>query len=173
MTSLTQKLEQLKKQQEELEKKIQDDKEMKKLEKQSTIEYLEELVKPLTEELDIKGKILYGDCYTIQHVSVNTKEIEISKREELQNNNNNNYERYLLEAKKIKEGYNYKEKRLNPNYVFPKKIQDKLDELVIHPRPPMNKELLTEEIYVTLIGILKKQNERIKELENILKKKKE
>jgi len=29
----------------------------------------------------------------------------------------------------------------------------------------MNKELLTEEIYVTLIGILKKQDERIKELE--------
>ena len=33
--------------------------------------------------------------------------------------------------------------------------------------PMMNKELLTEEIYVTLIGILKKQDERIKKLEKL------
>ena len=59
----------------------------------------------------------------------------------------------------------YKERRRDPNCVLPKEIQDQLDELIIIPRPPMNKELLKEEIYVTLIGILKKQDERIKELE--------
>lgn len=169
MSALAQKLEQLKKQQEELEKRIQDEKEQKRLKQQSTIEHLEELVKPLTEEMDIKGKILYCDNYNIKHISLKTKEIKISKREQLQNNNKN-YERYLLEAKRIKNGDKYKEKRQNPNFVLPKEIQDQLDEYVILPRPPKNKELLTEEIYVTLIGILKKQDERINILESELNK---
>ena len=168
MTSLTQQLEQLKVQKEELEKRIQDEKEQKRLKQQSTIDHLEELVKPLTEEMDIKGKILHCNHYNLEHISVNVKEIKISKREQLQVNNNN-YERYLLKAAEIKNGMRYRERRQNPNCVLPKEIQDQLDELVILPRPPMNKELLTEEIYVTLIGILKKQDERIKELEIILK----
>ena len=166
MTTLADELELLKKKQEELEKRIQDEKEQKRLEQQSTIEHLEELVKPLTEEMDIKGKILF---YTEQGSSLNdiqirTEEIKISKREQLQVNNNN-YEKYLLEAAEIKNDMRYKERRQNPNCVLPKEIQDHLNELIIIPRPPMNKELLTEEIYVTLIGILKKQDERIKELE--------
>ena len=167
MTTLADELELLKIQQEKLEKRIQDEKEQKRLEHQSTMEHLEELVKPLTEELDIKGKILDYTARgsSLNNIQLRTKEIKISKREQLQVNNkyNNNYERYLLEAKKIKDGIHYKRK--DPNIVLPKEIQDQLDELVIIPRPPMNKKLLTEEIYVTLIGILKKQDERIKELE--------
>ncbi len=166
MTTLADELELLKIQQEKLEKRIQDEKEQKRLEHQSTMEHLEELVKPLTEELDIKGKIL---DYTAQGTSLNnilirTKEIKISKREQLQVTNNN-YEEYLLKAAEIKNGMRYKERRQDPNCVLPKEIQDQLDELIIIPRPLMNKELLKEEIYVTLIGILKKQDERIKELE--------
>ena len=168
MTTLADELELLKKQQEKLEKRIQDEKEQKRLEQQSTIEHLEELVKPLTEEMDIKGKILYCDNYNVHHISVNVKEIKISKREQLQVTNNNNYERYLLKAAEIKNGMRYKERQRDPNCVLPKEIQDQLDELIIIPRPLMNKELLTEEIYVTLIGILKKQDERIKELEKKL-----
>ena len=167
MAALAQQLEQLKLQQEELQKRIQEEEEQKRLEQQSTMEHLEELVKPLTEEMDIKGKILHCNHYNLEHISVNMKEIKISKREQLQVNNNN-YERYLLEAAEIKNGMRYKERRRNPNCVLPKETQAALDELIILPRPPMNKELLTEEIYVTLIGILKKQDEKIENLENTI-----
>ncbi len=170
MTTLADELELLKQQQEELEKRIQDEKEQKRLEQQSTIEHLEELVKPLTEEMDIKGKIL---DYTVQgtahcNILIQPKEIKISKREQLQVTNNN-YEEYLLKAAEIKNGMRCKERLQDPNCVLSKETQDSLDELIIIPRPPMNKELLTEEIYVTLIGILKKQDERIKELEKKLR----
>ena len=173
MTTLENKLEHLKKQQEELEKRIQNEKTQQRLEQQSTIEHLEELVKPLSEEMDIKGKILdYHVHFTagtagtaIDNIQIRTKEIKISKREQLLVTNNNYYEEYLLKAAEIKNGMRYRERRQNPNCVLSKEIQDHLDELVIMPRPPMNKKLLTEEIYVTLIGILKKQDERIKELE--------
>ena len=166
MTTLADELELLKKKQEELEKRIQDEKEQKRLEQQSTIKHLEELVKPLTDEMDIKGKILNYTAKgsSLNDIQIRIKEINISKREQLQVTNNN-YDKYLLKAAEIKNGMNYKERRLDPNCVLPKEIQDQLDEFVFLPCPPMNKELLTEEIYVTLIGILKKQDERIKELE--------
>jgi len=170
MTTLADELELLKIQQEKLEKRIQDEKEQKRLKQQSTMEHLEELVKPLTEEMDIKGKILdytASNGSSLNNIQIRTKEIKISKREQLQVTNNN-YEEYLLKAAEIKNGMRYKERRQNPNCVLPKEIQDQLDEFVFLPRPPMNKELLTEEIYVTLIGILKKQDERIKELEKKL-----
>ena len=55
MSSLTQQLEELKKQQEELEERIQKEKETKQqLENESSIERLEALVQPLTEVLDRK-----------------------------------------------------------------------------------------------------------------------
>ena len=165
MSTIQEQLKNLEKQKEELEKRIQEEKEIKKLKQRSSIEHLEELVKPLSEEMDMKGKILYCDCYNLQHISLKVKEIKNSKREQLQVNNNN-YERYFLQAKKFKDGCSYPVHFKNPNGVFPKEIQDQLDEFVILPRLPMNKELLTEEIYVTLIGILKKQDERIKTLEN-------
>ena len=169
MAALATQLEQLKLQQEELEKKIQEEEEQKMLEQQSTMEHLEELVKPLTEEMDIKGKILdyTASNGTLNDIQIQIKQIKISKREQLQVTNNN-YEKYLLKAAKIKNGSNFKERQRNPNYVFEKETQAALDELIILPCPPMNKELLTEEIYVTLIGILKKQDERIKELEKKL-----
>ena len=53
MTTLVQQLEQLKKQQEELEKRIQEEAETKnKLNKEASIERLETLVEPITEYLD-------------------------------------------------------------------------------------------------------------------------
>ena len=76
MTTLVDELELLKKQQEKLEKRIQDEKEQKRLEQQSTIEHLEELVKPLTEEMDIKGKILN---YTAQGSSLHDIQIRIEE----------------------------------------------------------------------------------------------
>jgi len=169
MSTIQEQLKNLEKKKEELEKRIQDEKEEKKSKQRSSIEHLEELVKPLTEEMDMKGKILYCDSFNVNDISLKMNEIKISKREQIQVNNNN-YERYLLQAKKIKNGCNYPVHFKNPNGVFPKEIQDQLDEFVILPRPPMNKELLTEEIYVTLIGILKKQDERIKTLENFILK---
>lgn len=169
MSSIQEQLKNLEKQKEELEKRIQEEKEEKKSKQRSSIEHLEELVKPLSEEMDMKGKILnYSNptgIYERNPISINTKEIQISDREQLQINNNM-YHRYLLEAKRIKNGIMHKQK--NPNIVLPKEFRDRLDELVILPRPPMNKELLTEEIYLTLIGILKKQDERIKTLENFI-----
>ena len=52
MAALVQQLEQLKKQQEELEKRIQDEAETKKkLNKEASIERLEALVQPITETL--------------------------------------------------------------------------------------------------------------------------
>ena len=55
MSALTQQLEQLKKQQHELEERIQKEKETKKkLEDESSIERLEALVQPLTDVLDRK-----------------------------------------------------------------------------------------------------------------------
>lgn len=171
MSTIQEQLKNLEKQKEELEKRIQEEKEEKKSKQRHSIEHLEELVKPLSEEMDMKGKILhYGNSTRIfenKPISIHTKEIQISDREQLQINNNI-YHRYLLEAKRIKNGIMYKRK--NPNIVLPKEIRDQLDELVILPRHPMNKELLTEEIYLTLIGILKKQDERIKTLENIILK---
>ena len=58
MSSIQEQLKNLEKQKEELEKRIQEEKEEKKSKQRSSIEHLEELVKPLSEEMDMKGKIL-------------------------------------------------------------------------------------------------------------------
>ena len=189
MSALTQQLEQLKKQQQELEERIQ--KETKqKLENESsinTIERLETLVQPLTDELDRKGTIMYCDNYNINHISLQYKIIEKSKREELELKNND-YNRYLLEAERIKNGDMHKERILNErrrnarrsgrdeskidsNIILPKNIQDELDKLVILP-PQKNKQLLEEEIYTTIISIFKKQQQEIYELREKLNKNK-
>ena len=191
MASLTQQLEQLKKQQQEIEERIKKEKEDKqKLENESsinTIERLETLVQPLTDELDRKGTILYCDTYNITHISLQRKKIEKSKREELESKNNN-YNRYLFEAERIKNGDMHKERILNErrrnarrsgrdeskvdsNIILPKNMQDELDKLVILP-PQKNKQLLEEEIYTTIISIFKKQQQEISELREKLNKNK-
>ena len=122
MTTLTQQLELLKEQQEELEKRIQEEKEhKKKLNNEASIERLEALVEPITRRLDYdKHDISKRKEYTIQY--------ECSL---------NNYNTAVT---------NYPNGR--------------------HGFAPMKRaELEKEEIYVTLIGILRKQDERIKELE--------
>ena len=122
MTTLTQQLELLKEQQDELEKRIQEEKEhKKKLNNEASIERLEALVEPITRRLDYdKHDISKRKEYTIQY--------ECSL-----NNYNNAIAKYP-----------------NGRHGFPPKKVDELEK---------------EEIYVTLIGILKKQDERIKELE--------
>ena len=188
MSALTQQLEQLKQQQQELEERIRKEEEIKqKLENESSIERLETLVQPLTDELDRKGTILYCDTYNIKHISLQTKKIEKSKREELESKNNN-YNRYLFEAERIKNGDMHKERILNErirnarisgrdeseidsNIILPKDMQDELDKLVILP-PQKNKKLLEEEIYTTIIAIFKKQQQEISELREKLNKNK-
>jgi hypothetical protein len=149
-TFLKKQLEQLKSKQEELEEKIFKEEERKNnLINNASIERLEELVKPITEKLDRTGKFcIIGD-------------IKVSKRERLQKETDDINSKNLELATRIKKGLYYKK---NPNSVLPKNIQDELDELLILP-PEKNKKLLTEEIYITLINILKKQDERIKTLE--------
>ena len=176
MSTLTQQMEQLKKQQADLEVRIKKEEETKKnLEDESCIERLEALVQPLTEVLDRKGNILYCDNYNINHISVQTKKIEKSKRE--LESKNNDYNRYLLQAERIKNGDMHKERILNERIlnarrsgrdeseidskiILPKNIQDELDKLVILP-PQKNKQLLEEEIYTTIISIFKKQQQEI------------
>jgi len=123
MTTLTQQLEHLKDQQEELEKRIQEEKEhKKKLNNEASIERLEALVEPITESLNFR------------------------KRNTLKSNRDNliqHHDHQML-------SYNH-EITHRPN-------QD-------HFLPMKDVQLEKEEIFVTLIGILKKQDERIKELE--------
>jgi hypothetical protein len=158
-TSLQEQLKNVEKQKEELEKRIQEEKEQKRVEKQSTIEHLEGLVKPLTEELDLEGDFVLS-------LGLNTQQIRKSKRKRFQMENNA-YDKYLLQAKEVKDGTRFK-RQCNIDSV-PKSIQKNLDKTVIVPRYyNKNKDLLQEEIYVTLIGILKKQDERIKTLENYI-----
>ena len=123
MTTLTQQLELLKEQQEELEKRIQEEKEhKKKLNNEASIERLEALVEPITTQLDYD------------------KHKSLSRRKEL-----------IIQYESCMDRYN------NSITNFPHGN---------HGLPPKKvNELEKEEIYVTLIGILKKQDERIKELE--------
>ena len=123
MTTLADELELLKKQQEKLEKRIQEEKEhKKKLNNEASIERLEALVEPITRQLDYD------------------KHKSLSKRKEL-----------IIQYESCIRQYN------NSITNFPHGN---------HGLPPKKvNELEKEEIYVTLIGILKKQDERIKELE--------
>lgn len=123
MTTLADELELLKKQQEKLEKRIQEEKEhKKKLNNEASIERLEALVEPMTRQLDYN-----------KHKSLSKRKELIIQYECSLNNYNNAITNYP-----------------NGRHGFPPKKVDELEK---------------EEIYVTLIGILKKQDERIKELE--------
>ena len=122
MATLTQQLELLKKQQEGLEKRIQEEKNTRrKLNNEASIERLEALVEPITTQLDYDNQ-------------------RLSKRKELIIH----YESTMAQYNNAITNYPH------GNHGFP---------------PKKVNELEKEEIYVTLIGILKKQDERIKELE--------
>ena len=129
MSALTTQLEQLKKQQEELEKRIQEEAETKKkLNNDASIERLEALVEPITETLNYIRK---GNCNNQQRKQYNMQ-YELALQ---------NYNREIIQ-------------RPNSEHFTPRK----------------NDVLEKEEIYITIIGILKKQDERIKELEAKLHK---
>jgi hypothetical protein len=124
MSALTDQLQQLKKQQAELEKRIQEEAEnKKKLNNEASIERLEALVEPITKILDKMD--LYGT------------------------NTRTRFENELKD-------YNSKIIQNHPTrkYIKPRK------------KPEIEKE----EIYVTLIGILKKQDKKINTLESELNK---
>ena len=129
MSALTQQLEQLKKQQDQLEKRIQEEEETKKkLNNEASIERLEALVQPITETLDF--------------VDPN-------------NNCNIKSQRIALEERFEHDIYDY-----NSN------MNEATTRNRPYPRPVRrNIDLENEEIFVTIIGILKKQDEKIKELE--------
>jgi hypothetical protein len=137
MSALTQQLEQLKEQQQELEERIQ--KETKqKLENESSIERLETLVQPLTEMLERKRVV---------GTSGNTPIYEKSTRE----NCTENYEREMQK-------YNNRLIRQPPTFTNP-----------CYP-PQKNKQILKEEIYTTIISILKKQEKKIDEISSTIDK---
>lgn len=125
MTSLTQQLDQLKKQQTDLEERIKKEEETKqKLENESSIERLEALVQPLTDVLE-RGR-MWGKSEREKHT--------LHYKHEMQQYN----DRLIREFRPIH----------NP-----------------HTPPQKNKQLLEEEIYTTIISILKKQEQRITALE--------
>ena len=154
MAALAQQLEQLKLQQEELEKKIQEEEERKKkLNNEASIERLEELVQPITEFLDKQRNHLNqnnrNECCVYDNQNrifcadgwqPRTKFESSSIRQKFENEN---IQETFIEDMDI--AYTVKEEGLNIVTILER-----------------------EEIYVTLIGILKKQDERIKNLESQL-----
>ena len=129
-------LQNLKKQQEELEKRIQDEAETrKKLNNKASIERLEALVKPITETLDfIDPNNTYGNTHA-------------SKSERM----------ICMEGLK------------HTILVYNSEMDRAKTQRRAYPRPiRRNRDLENEEILVTIIGILKKQDKRIKELEDII-----
>ena len=122
-------LQQLKKQQEELEKRIQEEAEIKKqLNNEASIERLEALVEPITETLD----------FVQVHSSLNNR----SKREMGTKGYDLSWDEY------------HQKMQIYPN-------RD-------HFPPRKGNDLEREEIFVTIIGILKKQAKKIKDLEDII-----
>ena len=154
MSALTTQLEQLKKQQEELEKRIQEEAETKKkLNNDASIERLEALVEPITEFLDKQRNHLNqttknpGEIYDNQnrvfcadgwHPRPKLESSSIRQKFE-----NENIQETFIEDMDI--AYTVKEEDLNIVTILER-----------------------ENIYITLIGILKKQDERIKILEGKL-----
>ena len=132
MSELTQQLEQLKKQQADLEERIKKEEETK-LKNESSIERLEALVQPLTDVLERK------DNHGTQIHPVWGKTI----REQ----HNIQYNIDMQRFNKCLAPFN---KDSNP--------------------PQKNKQLLEEEIYTTIISILKKQEKKIDEISSTVDK---
>ena len=154
MSALTTQLEQLKKQQEELEKRIQEEAETKKkLNNDASIERLEALVEPITEFLDKQRN----------HLNQTTK-----NPGEIYDNQNRVFcadgwrPRPKLESSSIRQKFeneNIQETFIEDMDIAYTVKEEDLNIVTILER---------ENIYITLIGILKKQDERIKILEGKL-----
>jgi chromatin remodeling complex protein RSC6 len=142
MAALATQLEQLKLQQEELEKRIQEEEERKKkLNNEASIERLEELVKPITEYLDNEQRI----------VSIG---LAPCRRRDERKDEITNIRKFLKKFEEEDEGEE------------PIQLQNLLDEQEKDDFIDMARdELMKEKIYITLIGILKKQDEKIIKLE--------
>jgi hypothetical protein len=151
MESLTTQLEQLKKQQEELEKRIQDEEERKKsLINDASIDKFEALVEPITEFLDKQRN----------HLNQTTK-----RATETYDNQNRIFcadgwqPRQEFESSSIRQ--KFENENIQKTFIEDMNIAYAVEE--------EGRDVVTilerEEIYVTLIGILKKQDQRIKELE--------
>lgn len=135
MASLTEQMEELQKQQAILVEKIKEEEERKsKLNKEASIERLEALIEPITQELDwiqpgCNSRITYGGGGQYNSSS------SLSRRENINNS------------------FNEKKRRGEKNTIN-----------------TQNQMLANEEIFVTLLGIIKKQDVRIGELELLSKK---
>lgn len=156
MSLLTQQLEQLNKQKLDLEKRIEEEKQKKiKLKKQS-IRYLEELIKPLTNRLDATGTVVLTNNNRTERIYLEDgKDIKKSFRD-------TQTEIYNDDLKSFKTRKQQIEERIN-------KMQDKINFVFIPPRKA--KPLVEEEIYTTIIGILKKQQQEIQDLKQKLNQK--
>ena len=156
MSLVTQQLERLNEEKRNLEKRIEEEKKKKiKLKKQS-IRYLEELIKPLTNRLDVTGTVVLTNNNRTERIYFEDgKDIKKSFRD-------TQTEIYNDDLKSFKTRKQQIEERIN-------KMQDKRNYVFIPPRKA--KPLVEEEIYTTIIGILKKQEQEIQDLKQQLNQK--
>ena len=160
MSLLTQELERLNEEKRNLEKRIEEEKQKKiKLKKQS-IQYLEELIQPLTNEMDAVGIIIASPVYkrrtsTECNVTLTNGDMKRSFRDTQTEIYNDNLELFKRNKQQIEERIN--KRQMKGNYVF------------IPPRKA--KPLVEEEIFTTIIEILKKQQQEIQDLKQQLNQK--
>ena len=151
MASLTQQMEQLQEQFQEqqriLAEKIKEEEERKhKLSQEASIERLEALIEPITQCLDCTG--LLPGC------SWNTPVSRNSYREDLIIGYEGQKLARVQNIKHMRDLQRRKSGGRNPDY----------DERLVVKATI----LANEEIFVTLLGIVKKQDARIRELENVI-----
>ena len=138
MSSLSYQLEQLNKQKQDLEKRIEEEQvRTEKLNNNASVERLEALVQPLTDRLEHREII---PPYNIPDVKYRDK----TTRQRYQEDYDRNTDSYNVN--KLQNPFRY-----------------------INQLPPLkNKQLLEEEIFTTIISILKQQQEEIQSLKKRL-----
>lgn len=158
MSLLTQQLERLNEEKRNLEKRIEEEKQKKiKLKKQS-IQYLEELIQPLTNEMDAVGTIVPSPIYkrhTSTECNFQNGDIKRSFRDTQTEIYNDNLEFFKRNKQQMEERIN--KMQMKENFVF------------IPPRKA--KPIVEEEIFTTIIEILKKQEQEIQDLKQQLNQK--
>ena len=161
MSTIQEQLKNIEKQKEELEKRIQDENKRKQKIKRESIHYLEQLVQPIIDRLDATGHIILCDNRSDRQSRKNfesSNHLKKSTRKQC----NEEYETMLFQFNRRK---NEIQERLKRMY-----NKEEIDKYVFIPPRKKYIEVEQEEIYLTLIGILKKQDERIKTLENFILK---
>ena len=132
MSLLTQQLEQLNKQKLDLEKRIEEEKQKKIKLKRQSIQHLEELIRPLTNRLDVTGTVVLTNNNRTERIYFEDgKDIKKSFRD-------TQTEIYNDDLKSFKTRKQQIEGRIN-------KMQDKRNYVFIPPRKA--KPLVEEEIY--------------------------